>query len=137
MGLKKGFPLLGVIGGLYVISKLADANDKAKERRDDENERLRKDLREQQRREKREREEMIRRQAEAERRAEREKEELRRRIEQQSMREKAAMQQQIDALYEQKNRVRISRKCPFCSAPLSGFKGESIRCRYCDSEQVL
>ena len=30
-----------------------------------------------------------------------------------------------------------SQKCVSCSAPLSGKKGELVKCKYCDTEQVL
>ena len=31
----------------------------------------------------------------------------------------------------------ITSKCRFCSAPLTGKRGQTVRCEYCDSEQVL
>ena len=33
--------------------------------------------------------------------------------------------------------VKISKKCISCSAPLVGYKGKVIKCRYCDAEQTL
>lgn len=33
--------------------------------------------------------------------------------------------------------VPVTKKCISCSAPLSGNKGETVQCRYCDTEQVL
>ena len=31
----------------------------------------------------------------------------------------------------------ITKKCISCSAPLNGIKGQTIHCRYCDTDQVL
>ena len=33
--------------------------------------------------------------------------------------------------------VKISKKCMSCSAPLTGNKGQVVKCRYCDTEQTL
>ena len=33
--------------------------------------------------------------------------------------------------------VKVSKKCISCSAPLVGYKGKVIKCRYCDTEQTL
>lgn len=33
--------------------------------------------------------------------------------------------------------VRISKKCISCSAPLIGEKGQTVKCKYCDTNQVL
>ena len=32
---------------------------------------------------------------------------------------------------------KISKKCMSCSAPLTGNKGQVVKCRYCDTEQTL
>ena len=32
---------------------------------------------------------------------------------------------------------RISKKCLSCSAPLVGYKGKIVKCKYCDTEQTL
>lgn len=32
---------------------------------------------------------------------------------------------------------RVTRKCISCSAPLTGIKGQTVHCRYCDTDQVL
>lgn len=32
---------------------------------------------------------------------------------------------------------KISKKCMSCSAPLIGFRGQTVKCRYCDTEQTL
>ncbi len=32
---------------------------------------------------------------------------------------------------------RVSKKCASCSAPLVGNKGQVVRCKYCDTEQIL
>lgn len=32
---------------------------------------------------------------------------------------------------------RVSRKCSSCSAPLVGFKGKAVKCKYCDTVQTL
>ena len=34
-------------------------------------------------------------------------------------------------------KIRVAGKCRFCSAPVSGFKGDVVTCSYCDGEQVL
>ena len=31
----------------------------------------------------------------------------------------------------------ITKKCISCSAPLTGIKGQKVRCKYCDTDQVL
>lgn len=31
----------------------------------------------------------------------------------------------------------VTKKCMFCSAPISGLAGSKVRCKYCDSEQTL
>ena len=33
--------------------------------------------------------------------------------------------------------VKVSKKCISCSAPLVGYKGKSVKCKYCDTEQIL
>lgn len=33
--------------------------------------------------------------------------------------------------------VKVTKKCIGCMAPLTGTKGQSIRCRYCDTDQIL
>lgn len=33
--------------------------------------------------------------------------------------------------------ISITKKCRGCSAPLTGVKGATVRCKYCDTEQVL
>jgi hypothetical protein len=32
---------------------------------------------------------------------------------------------------------RVTKKCIGCMSPLSGTKGQSVRCRYCDTDQIL
>jgi hypothetical protein len=32
---------------------------------------------------------------------------------------------------------KIARKCTSCGAPISGTKGQIVRCQYCDTEQRL
>lgn len=36
-----------------------------------------------------------------------------------------------------KRRIRITVKCLGCRAPLTGFTGEEIKCRYCDMVQII
>ena len=38
---------------------------------------------------------------------------------------------------EQAAEIPITKKCISCSAPLNGIKGQTVRCRYCDTDQVL
>lgn len=33
--------------------------------------------------------------------------------------------------------VKINKKCISCSAPLIGYKGQQVHCKYCDTEQTL
>lgn len=33
--------------------------------------------------------------------------------------------------------VKVTKKCIGCMAPLTGTKGQSIRCQYCDTDQIL
>ena len=33
--------------------------------------------------------------------------------------------------------VKVSRKCISCSAPLVGYQGKSVKCKYCDTDQTL
>ena len=32
---------------------------------------------------------------------------------------------------------KISKKCMSCSAPLIGYRGQTVKCKYCDTEQTL
>ena len=32
---------------------------------------------------------------------------------------------------------KITKKCMSCSAPLSGYRGQTVKCKYCDTEQTL
>lgn len=46
-----------------------------------------------------------------------------------------------DTLADNSNRVvsskKVTQKCGSCSAPLTGFKGQVIQCKYCDTAQAL
>ena len=33
--------------------------------------------------------------------------------------------------------VKVTKKCIGCMSPLTGTKGQSVRCRYCDTDQIL
>lgn len=37
----------------------------------------------------------------------------------------------------QASEVPVTKKCISCSAPLNGIKGQTVHCRYCDTDQVL
>jgi len=33
--------------------------------------------------------------------------------------------------------IKVTKKCISCRAPISGYKGQTVRCQYCDTEQNL
>ncbi len=41
-----------------------------------------------------------------------------------------------ESVYE-KNGENVSKRCASCSAPLVGRKGHTVKCKYCDTEQIL